>query len=235
MLKPVKPALIVALDCEDIKTANRLAASLASKAGVKIFKVGLGLLYTPKAISWVESLKDSGSKVFLDAKLQDIPETVEAAAKHIAALRVDFLTIKAEPNNLQAAASGIKKCGLRPPLPKLIAVGNLSDDAGWLDSRAPDTTKALALNADYAGCYGLVLPTVAISYLPKGVNLAAFAVGIREGDDYGKDISRGSHVSVSTARRAVEWGADYIIVGRSITAAPDPVEKAKRILAEISG
>ncbi|MGZ8595979.1 MAG: orotidine-5'-phosphate decarboxylase [Actinomycetota bacterium] len=203
--RPANP-LIVALDVSDLGEAERLAATLAPHAGM--LKVGLELFwaYGPEAVRRIASQ----GKVFVDAKLHDIPNTVERAAANIARLGVDMLNVHALGGDammraaLEGAARGAADAGR--PMPLVIAVTVLSSQSGE-DLASP---ASLAFEAKAAGLDGVVVPGIR----PAGSN----------GDD---------QVRVLTPGEAIERGADYLVVGRPITGSPDPGGVARGILLDV--
>ncbi len=97
--------LIVALDVESVADARAMAAALGET--VSFYKVGMELAYAPGGFDFALELKAAGKRVFLDLKLHDIGVTVERAARQIARLGVDFLTVHAFPQTMAAARQGV--------------------------------------------------------------------------------------------------------------------------------
>ncbi|MHB8511353.1 MAG: orotidine-5'-phosphate decarboxylase [Actinomycetota bacterium] len=214
--------LIVALDVPSIEEASVLAKKIGDAAGA--FKIGLELFcaHGPDAVRSIDS------HVFLDLKLNDIPTTVERAIKALHSLRPFMLTVHALGGRamLQAAANA------KPEGCLLVAVTALTslDDASLFELGLPpaaEAVPALAALAHESGCDGVVCApgdlTVVREMLPPPFVLVT--PGIRpEGADH-NDQAR-----ASTPSQALRSGADYLVVGRPVTRAPNPREAALQIL-----
>ena len=221
--------LIVALDMPDVAQAQKLVDEIGD--GVTFYKVGMELAYGG-GLEFVTRLAASGKKVFLDLKLHDIPNTVERAVAQIGRLGATFLTIHAYPQTMRAAVAGRGGSAL-----KLLAVSVLTscDDA--------DLTEA-----GYAfGVAALVARRGAQARTEKvdgRVASPAEAAGLRArlGDDLilvtpgvrPAGAEHGDQKRVATPRQAIIDGADYLVVGRPVTQAPDPKAAAQAIVAEIA-
>jgi orotidine-5'-phosphate decarboxylase len=223
--RPENP-LIVALDVSDVDRARELAQVLAPHVGM--LKVGLELFWAagPQSVAEVANL----APVFVDSKLHDIPTTVERAAANIARLGVAMLNVHALGGEtmMRAAAEGARRgadqAGVDPPL--VIAVTVLSSHAGeGLASPA-----SLAFEAQAAGLAGVVVSGEDVHEVRQVLGEEALLAvpGIRPSGANGDD-----QVRVLTPARALEQGADYLIVGRPITGAPDPVGVARGIALEV--
>ncbi|MGZ8623063.1 MAG: orotidine-5'-phosphate decarboxylase [Actinomycetota bacterium] len=223
--RPANP-LIVALDVSDLGEAERLAATLAPHAGM--LKVGLELFwaYGPEAVRRIASQ----GKVFVDAKLHDIPNTVERAAANIARLGVDMLNVHALGGDammraaLEGAARGAADAGR--PMPLVIAVTVLSSQSGE-DLASP---ASLAFEAKAAGLDGVVVAGADVRDVRDacGDGFCVVVPGIRPAGSNGDD-----QVRVLTPGEAIERGADYLVVGRPITGSPDPGSVARGILLDV--
>jgi orotidine-5'-phosphate decarboxylase len=220
--RPDNP-VIVAIDTSDLEAAGRLASSLAGTAG--LLKVGLELFtaHGPRAVETVG--RHAG--VFLDLKLHDIPTTVERAARNCARLGVAMCTVHALGGEamvaaaVRGAAEGADAAGVATPM--MLAVTVLSSLSG--ESLATPTS--LAFEAVSAGADGVVVSgedVVAVREV-VGEDVALIVPGIRPEGSNGDD-----QVRVLTPRAAVEAGADYLVIGRPITRAPDPAGVARGIL-----
>ena len=147
--------LIVALDVESVASAEEMAERLAGT--VSFFKVGLWLLMTPGVDRLIDALKAAGHRVFLDAKMYDIPQTVERGVAAAAARGVDFLTIHGDAAIMQAAVRGRAEAAL-----KLFAVTVLTslDDASLAEMGFAQTARELvarrAAAAARCGCDGVI-------------------------------------------------------------------------------
>jgi orotidine-5'-phosphate decarboxylase len=218
--------LVVALDLSDVEAAEALAARLAGEVGV--FKVGLEL-FTAHGPDAVRRLREHGP-VFLDLKLHDIPNTVERAAFNAAALGIAMLTVHALGGEAMVAAAvrgaraGAEEGGVAPPL--VLAISVLSSLAGeGLASPA-----SLAFEARAAGAGGVVVSGEDVSVVREVVGDDACLVvpGIRPSGSNGHD-----QVRILTPEEAVERGADYLVLGRPITAASDPAGAARAIRSSL--
>jgi len=229
--------LIVALDVPQIGTAIRLVDLLAP-LGV-IFKVGYEALYGyGDAIRG--ALEERGAETFIDAKLHDIPHTVEAAVHALVLPGVRLLTAHALGGNdmLQAAvgAATDRAAELGIAVPQIFAVTVLTSIApedlrelGLTGGPGENVTRLAALARD-ARCAGVVCSPHEVRDLKAffGADFAALCPGIRPAG-----AAHGDQKRVATPRAAIEAGADYLVVGRPIVEAPDPVAAARAILAEM--
>ena len=219
--RPDKP-IALALDVSDLDAAERLARDLAGEVG--LLKVGLELswAYGPEAIRTI----GAHGPVFVDCKLHDIPNTVERASANIARLGVAMLNVHALGGDamMRAAVEGAHRgadvAGVEPPM--VIAVTVLSSIGG--DELA--TPASLAWEAKQAGLDGVVVSGDDVRDVRDvcGVQFCLVVPGIRPAGTNGHD-----QVRVLTPREAIERGADYLVVGRAITGAPDPVGAARAI------
>jgi orotidine-5'-phosphate decarboxylase len=221
--------LIVALDAPDVATAARLIEAIGDEAS--FYKIGMELAYGG-GLALAPRLLDAGKRVFLDLKLHDIPNTVERATAQVAKLGATFLTIHAYPQTMRAAVAGASGSGL-----KLLAVTVLtsSDDADLAEAGYALSVKALAARrgaqAKAAKVDGLVASAEEVAALRAalGREIILATPGIRPS---GADV--GDQKRVVTPKLAIAAGADYLIVGRPITRAPDPREATAAIVAEIA-
>ena len=220
--RPANP-LIVALDLPDLDRAESLAASLAGEVG--LLKVGLELFCGsgPEAVRRIAR----HAPVFLDLKLHDIPNTVAGAARRCGALGVAMLTVHAVGGEAMVAAAvrgsreGAEQAGVEPPL--VLAVTVLSSLA-----EGPATPASLASEAREAGAHAAVVSggDVAVVRAALGEEFGLVVPGIRPAGADGDD-----QVRVLTPGEAIEAGADWLVVGRPITGASDPVAAARGIRA----
>ncbi len=219
--RPPNP-LVIALDVSDLAEAERLALALAPHAGM--LKVGLELCWAqgPDIVGRV----GAHAPVFVDAKLHDIPNTVERAAANIARLGVAMLNVHALGGDammraaLEGAARGADRGGHE--MPAVIAVTVLSSMAG--EELASPTS--LAFEAREAGLDGVVVSGHDVRAVREvcGDDFCLVVPGIRPAGANGDD-----QVRVLTPSAALEAGADYLVVGRPITEAADPAAVAKGI------
>ncbi len=222
--RPAQP-LVVALDFSDLERADALAAALAPHVGM--LKVGLELFWAhgPEAVRRIARR----GPVFVDAKLHDIPTTVERAAANVARLGVAMLNVHSLGGEammraaLAGADRGAAEGGHPPPL--VVAVTVLSSLAGEeLASPA-----SLAFEAKSAGLAGVLVSGEDVRDVRDvcGEEFCLVVPGIRPSGSNGDD-----QVRVLTPEAAIKRGADYLVVGRPITEAVDPIAAAQRILLE---
>jgi orotidine-5'-phosphate decarboxylase len=220
--RPENP-LIVALDVSDLGSAERLAAALAPHVGM--LKVGLELTWAegPEAVRRLAAY----GPMFVDAKLHDIPNTVEHAMANIAQLGAAMVTVHALGGlaMMRAAVEGAARGSERGghPMPLVIAVTVLSSMAGEeLASPA-----SLAFEAREAGLDGVVVSGDDVRVVREtcGEAFCLVVPGIRPHGANGDD-----QVRVLTPSAALDAGADYLVVGRPITGSDDPVGVARGIL-----
>lgn len=223
--RPVNP-LVVALDVSAFEEAETLATLLGPRVGM--LKVGLELSWAigPEAVRRVAA----HGPVFVDCKLHDIPNTVERAAANIARQGVAMLNVHALGGEamMRAALAGARRgaddAGVEPPL--VVAVTVLSSQAGeGLASPA-----SLAFEARAAGLDGVVVSGDDVDDVRAtcGEEFCLVVPGIRPAGANGHD-----QVRILTPREAVEKGADYLVIGRPVTASPDPAGVADTILREV--
>lgn len=224
--------LIVALDVPNalagLDLANRLGDS------VSFYKIGLGML-TGGGLALANELKqDHGKRIFLDMKFFDIGATVEAAVRGIARYDLDFLTVHGDPNVVSAAKEG----AAGKPL-KILAVTILTSlDRADLDAALirpgdlSDIVTERARRALAAGADGVIASPQearAIRALPEAKGCLIVTPGVRPA---GADL--GDQKRVATPAQAIADGADHIVVGRPVWAAPDPAAAAAAIIAELA-
>lgn len=218
----------------DFKSKEDLFAFLEPFKGMNPYlKLGMEIIYK-EGPQLVKTLKDMGFKIFLDLKLHDIPNTVEKAMRNIATLGVDITNVHAAGGiEMMAAARRGLDSVEGGKNTKLIAVTQLTSISqekleNELHIKEPlaDVVKAYALNAKAAGLDGVVCSALEAPII-KELGLISVTPGIRFADDSVNDQKR-----VATPAYAKELGSTYIVVGRSITAAQDPVAAYKRCVEE---
>jgi orotidine-5'-phosphate decarboxylase len=227
------PKIIVALDYPNAKSALALVARLDPK----LCKVKVGKeLYTAAGPQLIDNINKSGFPIFLDLKYHDIPNTAAAACAAAAALGVWMLNVHALGGRamLSAASEAIGKAA-RPP--KLIAVTLLTSmgagdmaDVG-LVGNPQEAVARLARLAQDCGLDGVVCSPQEAAALRKqcGKDFMLVTPGVRPAGSAQNDQQR-----VATPRQAIADGANYLVIGRPITGAPDPLEALRRISAEIA-
>lgn len=216
----------------DFESAGRTLDFLSLFQNERPFvKIGMELFYA-EGPDIVRQLKNRGHKVFLDLKLHDIPNTVKRAMSSLAALEVDMVNVHAAGTRamMEAALEGLTRPdGTRP---KLIAVTQLtSTDEERMKSELliekplAEVVLSYAKNAALAGLDGVVCsPLEAAAVKGRcGTDFLTVTPGIRFADS-GKDDQR----RITSPENAREMGCDYIVVGRPITRADDPVAAYKK-------
>lgn len=201
-------------------------------------KIGMELFYA-EGPEIVREIKQRGHKIFLDLKLHDIPNTVKKAMKVLSALDVDMCNLHAGGGvpMMQWALEGLtREDGSRP---LLIAVTQLTSTSQEIMERdlliekpLADVVEHYAKNAQSAGLDGVVCSPLEAGKIKKacGDNFVTVTPGVRFADG---DI--GDQVRVTTPEKAKQLGSDYIVVGRPITQAEDPVAVYRRCVAEFVG
>lgn len=224
-----KNRLIVALDMPTVEEAQRLVVKLGPE--VTFYKIGLELLFSG-GLELARALKSEGKRVFLDVKLLDIGNTVERAVANATELGVDFLTVHGHDlKTLRAAITGRGKSQL-----KLLAVTvltNLTADdlkqQGSLHAPA-DLVLMRAKLAHELGFNGVIGSGQEAARIRAAVGPGFLIVtpGIRLTGSATDDQER-----ITTPDHAIAAGADYIVVGRPITQADDPVAIAQAFVHHI--
>ncbi len=232
MTDTLDPKVIVALDYADAEPALALARRLdPGKCKLKVGKE----LFVRSGPDLVRKLTGAGYQVFLDLKFHDIPNTVAQACRAAADLGVWMVNVHASGGlrMMQAARAAVDK-STTPP--KLIAVTVLTSMSGedlrqiGLDVEPAVQVERLARLAHTAGMDGVVCSARESSLLRAALGQAFMLVtpGIRPAGSEAGDQSR-----ILTPARAIEAGADYLVIGRPITQADDPIQALHRINIEI--
>lgn len=227
---PARERLIVALDLPDVAAAEKLVVGLDSAAS--FYKIGYELALAKDGLNFAEMLARSGKKVFLDLKLHDIGNTVSRAVERAAERGMTFLTVHAFPQTMRAAVQGRGKSKL-----KLLAVTVLTSwddndlrEAGYQMS-VSDLVLKKAGQAKDIGIDGIVASATEAAPIRKKVGTETLIVtpGIRPAGFDSDDQKR-----IVTPKDAIKAGADYLVVGRPVTAAVDPKASVEAIVCEIS-
>jgi len=225
--------LIIALDLPTGEDARKLVVSIGDAC--RFYKVGLQL-FTAEGPKFVQHMIGEGRKVFLDLKFHDIPNTVSSAVRSVCTLGVDMLTVHAAGGSaMLRAALEASKAASKPPLVLAVTVLTSMDAASLsaigVTGSPADQVLNLALLAKEAGCGGVVASPQEAAMLRKalGPEMAIVTPGVRP---VGAD--KGDQSRVATPAEAIRSGASHIVVGRPITAAPDPAAAARQILAELA-
>lgn len=225
-----QPAPIaVALDAPDLETAARWAGLVTPH--VSTVKVGLELYlrYGPEVVATVRGA--SRVAVFLDLKLHDIPATVAGAARAVARLRPDVLTVHAVGGtDVVRAAVEAAPGTMVAAVTVLTSLGD--DDLGQIGMAGPvpDAARRLAALAVAAGAQGLVCSPREVSAIRAevGDDVTLITPGVRPAGSEVNDQAR-----VATPEEALLAGADLLVIGRPITRAPDPGAAAAAIAASL--
>ena len=218
----------------DFKNKEELFKFLEPFKGLNPFlKIGMEIFYK-EGPQLVRDLKDQGCKIFLDLKLHDIPNTVEKAMKNLSELGVEITNCHAAGGieMMKAARRGLDAT-IQGKNTELIAVTQLTSISQealekelLIEKPLPDVVKQYALNAKEAGLQGVVCSPLEAPII-KELGLLSVTPGIRFADNSKDDQKR-----VATPDYAKELGSTYIVVGRAITGATDPVAAYKRCVKE---
>ncbi len=235
-MKQGKDYLIFPLDVPSGGTARQLVSRLHNHVGM--FKIGLELFVHTGSdlVRWITDHTDAG--VFLDLKLHDIPITVERAMRGVADLSVTLATVHCgeNPTMLEAAVNG--SGGQVNVLGVTVLTSVVASDlrrAGYRDDITDDLSRLVLHKAGMAreaGCAGVVCSgrEVELIKTEMGPSFMAVTPGIRPAwSSGGKDDQK----RVTTPAMAVSKGSDYVVIGRPIRDANDPVAAADRIAEEI--
>ena len=228
--------VIVALDFPSAQQA----LAFTDKFDQPIFvKIGMELFYAAGP-SIVETIKQQGHKVFLDLKFHDIPNTVAGATKSCLNLGADIMNLHAGGGSkmMQAAAEAVKEYPAANK-PLLIAVTQLTSTSAdmlreelLITAKMEDTVLAYAQNAKNSGLDGVVCSALEVRRIKDslGEDFITVTPGIRPAD-----AEVGDQARVVTPQMARELGSDYIVVGRPITKAADPVAAYRQIKKDFLG
>ena len=201
-------------------------------------KIGMELYYA-EGPSIVREIKRRGHRIFLDLKLHDIPNTVKKAMAVLSRLDVDMCNVHAAGTRemMRAAVEGLtREDGTRPLLIAVTQLTSTSEERMQkellINATINDTVVKYAQNAKEAGLDGVVCSPLEAGMVKKacGEEFMTVTPGIRFADG-----EAGDQVRITTPARAREIGTDYIVVGRPITAAADPVAAYRRCVAEFVG
>jgi len=230
--------LVLALDVDDFKKAEELVDKLSDYIGV--FKIG-NQLFTAEGTKVVNMIKERGGKVFLDLKFHDIPNTVARAAEVATKLGVYIFNVHTcgGYEMMKAATEASKKIslalGIRKPLILGVTLltsinqGILEKDLG-IKRGLEEQVVHLAKLAKSAELDGVVASSREIKEIRKacGEDFVILTPGIRSAGKSPDDQKR-----IMTPGEAVKLGADFLVIGRPIRNAANPVEAAKEILKEM--
>lgn len=231
--------LIFALDAKNYAEALSWVDLLSGHVGM--FKIGKEL-FTAVGPKIVQTIKERSQKVFLDLKFHDIPNTVARAAEAAVKLDVDMFNVHASGGSqmIKEAVSATWKCSdesgkVRPVFLAVTVLTSLNND-DLKEIGFQKSTNELVLHlaglAKTAGASGVVASAQDIEMLRKnfGDQFVIVTPGIRSAAEAKKDDQK----RTLSAYEAVKTGADYIVVGRPIRNAPDPLEACRQIVQEIA-
>lgn len=238
MTMSARERLIVALDFPSADAATHLAEKLRGHVGM--FKIG-SELFTAEGPILARYLLATGERVFLDLKYHDIPNTVRAAAREAAQFGVTLLNVHASGGRkmMEAALEGVRAAesqrhGRARPLVLAVTVltsldGDDLKELGWTGT-PEEVVVRLARLAQEAGIDGVVASPAEIAALRRacGPRFLIVTPGIRPATAASHDQAR-----IATPEHALRAGADYLVVGRPITEAADPVAAADAIVEEM--
>lgn len=201
-------------------------------------KIGMELFYA-EGPEIVREIKKMGHKIFLDLKLHDIPNTVKKSMAVLSNLDVDMCNVHAAGTKgmMSAAREGLTRPdGTRPLLIAVTQLTSTSEEVMqqelWIEKPIDETVMHYAKNTMEAGLDGVVCSPLEAGKVHEvcGEKFLTITPGVRFADG---DV--GDQKRVATPAKAREWGSDYIVVGRPITQAADPVAAYKRCVAEFLG
>ena len=225
----------------DFQTKEEVLSFLDQFEDEKLYvKVGMELFYG-EGIEMIQLIKERGHKIFLDLKLHDIPNTVKSAMKQLAKLDVDMVNVHASGSvaMMKAAIEGLEEGKKGDKRPLCIAVTCLTSlDQEVLDNELlihedlQDVVLKWAENAKEAGLDGVVCSPLESKVIHDnlGEDFLTVTPGIRLASDSVNDQKR-----VTTPAMAKELTSSYIVVGRTITRATNPVETYKEVYRQFQG
>lgn len=223
----------------DFSSKEETLAFLDKFSGKKPYvKIGMELFYA-EGPEIVREIKARGHQIFLDLKLHDIPNTVKKSMSVLSRLDVDMVNLHAAGTRamMEAALEGVTRPDGSRPL--VIAVTQLTSTSQermqeelLISASIDETVMHYAANAEKAGLDGVVCSPMEAGKVHEmcGKQFLTVTPGIRFADG-----DKGDQVRVTTPAQAKEIGSDYIVVGRPITAAADPVAAYERCVAEFVG
>lgn len=236
----IRKKLVLALDVEDIEVAKKLVDELSPYIGT--FKVGLQL-FCGYGLEIVNYIKEKNSDFFLDVKLHDIPNTVEKASFNVIKNGANFFNVHATggiemmKSAKRGAIAAAEKYGKKKPLVLAVTVltsinqETLSNELSN-NKTVEDFVIQLAKNARAAGLDGVVASAKELKAIKNelGDDFIVLTPGIRPAWSATNDQQR-----IATPSSAIKDGADYIVLGRAVTASDDKIEAMKKIYEEIQG
>ena len=233
-MSPSANPIFVAIDTPSRERALALAKTLRPHVGG--LKVGLEFV-NAQGPAGIRAVIDTGAPVFIDVKLHDIPNTVAGAMKALAPLGAAFINVHASGGAAMMKAAA-EAAAAAPTPPKVLAVTVLTslsaDDLKTMGiiSTPLEQVVRYAQLAQVNGIDGVVCSPEEISAVRDacGPDFLIVTPGIRPAGS-----SRDDQQRVTSPVQALQAGADYLVIGRPITAAPDPAEAAREIAADLAG
>jgi orotidine-5'-phosphate decarboxylase len=222
------PEIILALDVDTLKEAKGFVDKLYPK--IKIFKVG-NRLFTTYGPQIIEMLHKKGAEVFLDLKYFDIPNTVSGAVEAAVRLKVKMLTlhISGGPEMLEAAVAAARRQARASKIarPLLIGVTVLTSQ-----KTKPEEVLVLAKQGIACGLDGVVCSVHEAVILRRKIKKDFIVVtpGIRP-DNLNKDDQE----RIATLSQAIKSGSNFLVIGRPILKAPDPLLQTEELLGDLYG
>jgi len=226
--------VIIACDFQD---QEKVLTFLDQFTDVKPFvKIGMEVFYG-NGPAIVREIKARGHRIFLDLKLHDIPNTVYKSMRKLAELDVDMVNVHAAGSieMMRAARRALDEKGSKALLLAVTQLTSTSEDVMrrelWIDHTMEDTVRHYAKNAQEAGCDGVVCSPLEAGLVEQtcGADFITVTPGIRFAND-----AKGDQKRVTTPALAHELGSTFIVVGRSITDAADPVAAYHRAAKEFA-
>ncbi|MGH9620319.1 MAG: orotidine-5'-phosphate decarboxylase [Bryobacteraceae bacterium] len=223
--------LIVALDLEDVDAAEKMVKEL--DGAVTFFKIGLVLQLARGVDGLIRELIGSGKQVFLDYKYYDVEETLRKAVSRASNIGVSFLTIHGSSGLMKAAVRGKGSSSLKLLTVTVLTSMDAADIAemGYTKHSPEELVLFRARKALEAGCDGVIASgreARKIREISTDDRFLVVTPGIRPAD-YPEDEQKRR----TTPSEAIRAGADYLVIGRPITGAPNPKRAAQRFIEEM--
>jgi orotidine-5'-phosphate decarboxylase len=233
-LVDLQDRVILALDFQTIKEVDDCLSRLEGR--VRYVKVGMELFYSA-GLDVIHSLKEQGLRVFVDLKVHDIPNTARGAMKSLARLGVDMVNVHASGGKamMAAAREGLEEgtpAGVSRPLligvTMLTSTGRtvMNEEIG-IPGQVEETVVRFASLVRDAGLDGVVASPLEVPLIKKaaGDSFITVTPGIRPAG-----TEKGDQTRVTTPEEAFRLGSDYIVIGRAVTAAHDPLSVWKSVI-----
>ncbi|MDD5898819.1 MAG: orotidine-5'-phosphate decarboxylase [Clostridia bacterium] len=230
--------VIIALDFPNAQAVYAFLDKFENESRKPFVKIGMELYYA-EGPQIVREIKARGHRIFLDLKLHDIPNTVKRAMAVLRNLDVDMTNLHAAGtiDMMKAAVEGLtREDGTRPMLLAVTQLTSTTEERMQnellIHATMPETVQKYARNAREAGLDGVVCSPLEAALVKQacGESFATVTPGIRFADSAADDQAR-----VMTPEKARVGGSDYIVVGRPITQAADPVAAYRRCVKEFLG